>query len=30
MLAKRAPGYAGLGFSDPRRLALTPSASTDG
>ena len=29
MLAKRAPGYAGLGFSDPRRLALTPSASTD-
>jgi hypothetical protein len=29
MLAKRAPGYAGLGFADPRRLALTPSASTD-
>jgi len=29
MLAKRAPGYAGLGFCDPRRLALTPSASTD-
>ena len=29
MLAKRAPGYTGLGFSDPRRLALTPSASTD-
>ena len=29
MLAKRAPGYAGLGFSDPRRLALTPSASAD-
>ncbi|HUZ51105.1 MAG TPA: DEAD/DEAH box helicase family protein [Streptosporangiaceae bacterium] len=29
MLAKRAPGYAGLGFSDPRRLALTPSAGTD-
>jgi superfamily II DNA or RNA helicase len=28
MLAKRAPGYAGLGFPDPRRLALTPSAST--
>jgi hypothetical protein len=27
MLAKRAPGYAGLGFPDPRRLALTPSAS---
>jgi superfamily II DNA or RNA helicase len=24
MLAKRAPSYAGLGFSDPRRLALTP------
>ena len=24
-----APGYAGLGFSDPRRLALMPSASTD-
>jgi superfamily II DNA or RNA helicase len=29
MLAKRAPGYAGLGFPDPRRLALTPSASTE-
>jgi superfamily II DNA or RNA helicase len=29
MLAKRAPGYTGLGFSDPRRLPLTPSASTD-
>ena len=29
MLAKRAPGYAGLGFSDPRKLTLTPSASTD-
>ena len=29
MLAKRAPGYAGLGFPDPRKLALTPSASTD-
>jgi hypothetical protein len=29
MLAKRAPGYAGLGFPDPRRLALTPSASAD-
>ena len=29
MLAKRTPGYAGLGFSDPRRLALTPSASMD-
>jgi hypothetical protein len=29
MLAKRAPGYAGLGFSDPRKLAFTPSASTD-
>ena len=28
-LAKRAPGYAGLGFSDPRKLALTPSASSD-
>src|SRR5262249_36977845 len=24
-----APGYTGLGFSDPRKLALTPSASTD-
>ena len=30
MLGKRAPGYTGLGFSDPRRLAPTPSASTDG
>jgi len=29
MLAKRAPGYTGLGFPDPRRLAFTPSASTD-
>ena len=29
MLAKRASGYAGLGFPDPRRLALTPSAGTD-
>ena len=29
MLAKRAPGYTGLGFCDPRKLALTPSASTD-
>jgi hypothetical protein len=29
MLAKRAPGYAGLGFPDPRRLTLTPSASMD-
>jgi len=29
MLAKRAPGYASLGFSDPRRLALTPSTSLD-
>jgi superfamily II DNA or RNA helicase len=29
MLAKRAPGYTGLGFSDPRRLALAPSASPD-
>jgi superfamily II DNA or RNA helicase len=28
MLAKRAPGYAGLGFPDPRKLALTPSAAT--
>ncbi len=27
MLAKRAPGYAGLGFPDPRKLALTPSAT---
>ena len=30
MLAKRAPGYTGLGFPDPRKLALTPSASTGG
>ncbi len=29
MLAKRAPGYPGLGFPDPRRTMLTPSASTD-
>jgi superfamily II DNA or RNA helicase len=29
MLAKRASGYAGLGFPDRRRLAPTPSASTD-
>jgi hypothetical protein len=29
MLAKRAPGYTGLGFSDPRRLALAPSAGMD-
>jgi hypothetical protein len=29
MLAKRAPGYTSLGFSGPRRLALTPSADTD-
>ena len=29
MLAKRAPGYASLGFPDPRRLAPTPSAGTD-
>lgn len=29
MLAKRAPGYTGLGFPDPRKTALTPSASTD-
>ena len=29
MLAKRAPGYTGLGFPDPRKIALTPSASTD-
>ena len=28
MLAKRAPGYAGLGFPDPRKIALTPSVST--
>jgi superfamily II DNA or RNA helicase len=30
MLAKRAPGYVGLGFPDPRRLALTPSANAVG
>ena len=29
MLAKRAPGYTGLGFPDPRKLAPAPSASTD-
>lgn len=29
MLAKPAPGYAGLGFPDPRRITLTPSASTE-
>jgi hypothetical protein len=29
MLAKRAPGYAGLGFSDPCKIAHTPSAITD-
>jgi superfamily II DNA or RNA helicase len=29
MLAKRAPGYTGLGFPDPRRIAFTPSASAD-
>jgi superfamily II DNA or RNA helicase len=29
MLAKRAPGYTGLGFPDPRRLVRTPSATTD-
>jgi hypothetical protein len=29
MLTKRAPGYAGLGFPDPRRLTLTSSASPD-
>jgi len=28
-LAKRAPGYLGLGFPDPRRLAPTPSAKTN-
>ncbi|HWF80888.1 MAG TPA: helicase-related protein [Streptosporangiaceae bacterium] len=28
MLAKRAPGYAGIGFPDPRKLVLTPSAGT--
>jgi hypothetical protein len=29
MLAKRAPGYTGLGFPDPRKLTSTPSASPD-
>ena len=29
MLAKRAPGYTGLGFPDPRKIALTPSAKAD-
>ena len=29
MLAKRAPGYTSLGFPDPRKIALTPSASTN-
>jgi superfamily II DNA or RNA helicase len=29
MLAKRAPGYTNLGFPDPRKAGLTPSASTD-
>ncbi len=29
MMAKRPPGYAGLGFPDPRKITLTPSASTD-
>jgi hypothetical protein len=29
MLAKRAPGYTGLGFPVPRRLARTSSATTD-
>jgi hypothetical protein len=29
MLAKRAPGYTGLGFPDRRRTVLTPSASAD-
>jgi superfamily II DNA or RNA helicase len=28
MLARRASGYTGLGFPDPRKLTLTPSAST--
>ena len=28
MLAKRAPGYTGLGFPDPRKLTLTPSVGT--
>jgi superfamily II DNA or RNA helicase len=27
-LAKRAPGYTGLGFPDPRKLPYAPSAST--
>jgi superfamily II DNA or RNA helicase len=27
-LAKRAPGYASLGFPDPRKLPYTPSADT--
>ena len=27
-LAKRAPGYTGLGFPDPRKLPYTPSAGT--
>ena len=27
-LAKRAPGYTGLGFPDPRKLPYTPSATT--
>jgi hypothetical protein len=29
MLPKRAPGHTRPGFPDPRRLALTPSASMD-
>jgi superfamily II DNA or RNA helicase len=29
-LAKRAPGYTSLGFPDPRRLDLTPSAGPSG
>jgi hypothetical protein len=29
MLVKRAPGYTGFGFPDPRKTALTPSVSTD-
>jgi superfamily II DNA or RNA helicase len=28
MLAKRGPGYTGLGFPDPRKLAHTPSAGS--
>jgi superfamily II DNA or RNA helicase len=28
MLARRASGYTGPGFPDPRKPALTPSAST--